>query len=69
MQDPNLKTLVIPVTVTVDAAAYALDYGRSDDYAEFAAEIVRDAANERFKLLGWATVDTIVSAADPRSPQ
>jgi hypothetical protein len=67
--DPNKLTLIIPVEVTVDLGAYELNYGNSADVAAFTAEITRDAADERFKLLDWATVNTAPSPSDPRSPE
>lgn len=69
MSDPNQRTLVIPITVTVNVEAYELNYGNTADLEAFTAEIARDAANERFMLLDWATVDTEPSPNDPRSPE
>ncbi len=59
--DSKILNLIVPVTVQVNTEAYELNYGRSDDIPAYTAEIVRDAANERFKLLDWAVVNTEAS--------
>jgi phosphopentomutase len=66
-EPPKPLVIVVPVTVTVNLADYALNYGHSDDVAEYTAETVRAAAAEQFDRLGWGTVTTEDPTTDPRS--
>ncbi len=45
------------VDVDVDVDAYALNYGRTDDYTGYTADLVKASAAQRFEALGWGTVD------------
>jgi hypothetical protein len=53
---PHPTTVVVPVTVLVDEADYALAYGDLDDLEQYTAETVRAAATRQMDLLGWGQV-------------
>jgi hypothetical protein len=52
----HTRTVVVPVTVLVDEADYALAYGDVDDLEQYTAETVRAAATRQLDLLGWGQV-------------
>ena len=52
------KRIVVPVEVDLRMDDYEDNYGTNDsaEAENYVGEIVRNAADERFKLLGWATI-------------
>jgi hypothetical protein len=50
------RTVVVPVTVLVNEADYALAYGDVDDLEQYTAETVRAAATRQMDLQGWGQV-------------
>jgi hypothetical protein len=57
VQQRLIGPITVSVEVTIDLAAYELNYGSRDDASAYADALVRDAAKTAFERVGgWASV-------------